>query len=139
MPGAGTGLGTVRSNRRVKPSFLADQCIPFSVIQSLKEADYRTTQVREVLPIRAPDPEVIEKAQELDSVLLSLDGDFADIVLYPPARFGGIITLQFHNHPEVIPSVVQNLLSYLRDYPDREDYRAKLLIIESHWIRIRTK
>ena len=41
---------------------------------------------------------MISKAQELDSVLLSLNGDFADIVAYPPANYKGIIALQVGNH-----------------------------------------
>jgi hypothetical protein len=37
---------------------------------------------------------VIAKAQELKSMLVSLNGDFADIVVYPPSRYLGIIALQ---------------------------------------------
>jgi hypothetical protein len=34
---------------------------------------------------------VIAKAQKLDSILLSLNGDFADIVTYPPKSYQGIV------------------------------------------------
>jgi hypothetical protein len=34
---------------------------------------------------------VISEAQELDAILISLNGDFADIVTYPPEKYKGII------------------------------------------------
>jgi hypothetical protein len=51
----------------------------------------------------SPDESVIAKAQELNAILLSLNGDFADIVRYPPAQFDGIVALQIRDHPEIIP------------------------------------
>jgi hypothetical protein len=81
---------------------------------------------------------VIAKAQELDCVLLSLNGDFSDIVTYPPARYGGIIALQLHNHPEIIPALMGLLGRYLDAQPDREFFRGKLFIVEVHRIRVRS-
>lgn len=34
------------------------------------------------------------KAQEIDAIVLSLNGDFADIVNYPPKNYKGIVALQ---------------------------------------------
>jgi predicted nuclease of predicted toxin-antitoxin system len=36
--------------------------------------------LRDVLPVESADALVIAKAQEIDAILLSLNGDFADIV-----------------------------------------------------------
>jgi hypothetical protein len=47
--------------------------------------DHLSTEARESLDIT--------KAQELDVILLSLNGDFADIVAYSPARLKGIVAL----------------------------------------------
>jgi len=68
--------------------------------------------LRHHLPIDAKDPEVIGRAENLKAVLVTLNGDFADIINYPPARFGGIIALQVRNHPESIPAIVMRLLTY---------------------------
>jgi hypothetical protein len=73
----------------------------------------------------------------LDSILVSLNGDFADIVSYPPARYRGIVALQVRNHPEVIPSLVQRLLSYLSNFPDTAVLHGKSLLVEAHRIRLR--
>lgn len=57
--------------------------------------------------MESADALVVEKAQELDAILLSLNSDFADIVNYPPERFEGIIALQLRNHPETTPALRQ--------------------------------
>jgi predicted nuclease of predicted toxin-antitoxin system len=114
-----------------------DQCVPRSVGESLRKAGYAIELLRQHLPINAKDPEVIASAQSLDALLITLNGDFADIINYPPARFGGIIALQVKNHPESLPAIVMRLLTYLRDYPDRKHYVGKLLLVEAHRIRIK--
>jgi len=58
------------------------------------------------------DSAVLAKAQGLEA-LISLNGDFADIVMYPPANFLGIIALQVKDHPEVIPALLRRLLNYV--------------------------
>ena len=117
--------------------FFSDQCVPAEITDFLEQRHYQVTLLREVLPIRSLDPEVIAKAQQLHAVLLSLNGDFADIVAYPPAAYGGIIAIQLHNHPEVIPSLMERLHTFLVANPNQDFYRGKLLIVEAHRIRIR--
>jgi hypothetical protein len=85
----------------------------------------------------APDPGVIEQAQRLDAVLLSLNGDFSDIVRYPPSQYGGIISMQVRNRLEVLAQLTERLTRTLRDPSDREHYRGKLLLVEAHRIRVR--
>ncbi|MEW6686787.1 MAG: DUF5615 family PIN-like protein [Candidatus Edwardsbacteria bacterium] len=82
--------------------FFADHCISNLIIQMLQEVGYKVFRLKAHIPTDSPDPIVIAKAQELDSILVSLNGDFADIVTYPPAKYKGIIALQVRNHPEII-------------------------------------
>jgi hypothetical protein len=91
-----------------------------------------------VLPIRAPDGDVIAKALQLDLILISLNGDFSDIVAYPPAKYRGIIAIQLHNHPEVIPQTMALFGRHTALHPDQSEYVGKLLIIEPYRIRVRT-
>lgn len=116
--------------------FFSDQCVPSEITGILKQ-HHRVTLLREVLPIRSLDPAVIAKAQELGAILLSLNGDFSDIVAYPPAAFRGIIAVQLHNHPEVIPSLMKRLLDFCSSNSEQEFYRGKLVIAEPHRIRVR--
>lgn len=75
----------------------SDQCVPKEITGFLLSHGYEVILLRDVLPIRSLDPDVIAKAQELGAVLLSLNGDFADIVAYTPAKYKGIIAIQLHN------------------------------------------
>ena len=70
-------------------------------------------------------------------MLLSLNGDFADIVTYPPVRFKGIVSLQILNHPEVTQALIARLLTYLAAHPAAEHHRGKLIVVEADRIRIR--
>lgn len=64
--------------------FFLDQCVPSSVAQTLKEVGHTVHCLRDHLPTNSPDAAVIQRTQELDAILVSLNGDFADIVAYPP-------------------------------------------------------
>ncbi len=117
--------------------FLSDQCVPSEITQLLKREQHEVALLREALPINSPDPAVIAKAQQLGAILLSLNGDFADISTYPPSQYGGIVAVQLNNHPETIPYLMAGLLGFLSDHPDQTFYRGKLLVVEPHRIRIR--
>ena len=81
--------------------FFADHCVSRFVIDSLRGAGHQVDRLGDHLPTDVPDSEVIAKAKELDSILVTLNGDFADVVSYPPAEYRGIIGLQVKNHPKV--------------------------------------
>jgi predicted nuclease of predicted toxin-antitoxin system len=116
---------------------LADHCISREIIDAIREMGHDVVRLKDVLAPDSPDAVVIAKAKEIDSVLISLNGDFADIITYPPEAYEGIITLQVRNHPEIIPQLIGRLRLYLTSHPDRAFYRGKLLIVEPHRIRVR--
>lgn len=117
--------------------FFIDHCVSISIIQAFRDAGYEVLRLTEYMPADSIDSAVVSKAQELDCILVSLNGDFADIVAYPPANHKGIIALQVGNHPEVIPRLVAALKDYLLAHPDVDHYRGKLLLIDVHRIRVR--
>jgi predicted nuclease of predicted toxin-antitoxin system len=85
----------------------------------------------------SPDPVVIQKAQECNALLLTLNGDFADLINYPPQRFKGIISIQLKNHPENIPLICEKLQVYIDEHPVMADFKGKLIVFEPHRIRVR--
>jgi predicted nuclease of predicted toxin-antitoxin system len=117
--------------------FFIDQCVPCSVSDSLRDAGYRIELLRDHLPTDAVDTAVIAYAQKLDAILVTLNGDFANIINYPPANYGVIIALQIRNHPENLRAIVMRLLTYLSGHSVHADFRGKLFLVEAH--RIRTK
>ncbi len=118
--------------------FFSDHCVPREIAEALRRQGHEVLLLRDHLPIRSPDTDVIVKAQGLDSLLLSLNGDFADIVTYPPARYRGIVAIQLHNHPEIIPALMARLGQFLTQNSDPNYYRGKLFLVEVHRIRIRS-
>lgn len=117
--------------------FLADHCVPNSVVQTLRDSNHDVLRLRDILPVESADAIVITKALDLGRILLTLNGDFADIVTYPPSKYKGIVALQVHNHPEIIPPLLARLNVYLSAQPSMEDYRGKLFVVEVNRIRIR--
>ena len=89
------------------------------------------------MPTDSDDDAVISEAQRLDATLISLDGDFSNIVRYPPGNYHGIISLQLRNHPEVLPRLMDGLDEFLSSHENRSYYTGKLLIVEAHRIRVR--
>jgi len=94
--------------------FFADHCVPNSVIQGLFDASHEVIRLRDQIPIESPDPIVIAAAQELDSILISLNGDFTDKLNYPPENYMGIVALQVRDHPAAHGSLSQ---TYSGGYP----------------------
>jgi predicted nuclease of predicted toxin-antitoxin system len=117
--------------------FFADHCVPNSIMRPLRSLGHEVLRLKDHIPQDSPDSLVISKAQQLNAILLSLNGDFADIVVYPPWKYGGIIAVQARNHPEVFPIIVNRLNGYLSDHPHMNHYAGKLLLVEAHRIRIR--
>ncbi len=117
--------------------FLADHCISNTIIQTLRDATHEVVRLRDVLPVESPDTIVIAKAQEIDAILLSMNGDFADIVTYPPKNYKGIVALQMRNHAEVLGQVMARLKEYLGTQPAMAHYQGKLFVVEVNRIRIR--
>ena len=117
--------------------FFADHCVPNSVIQGLFDAGHEVIRLKDQIPIESPDPIVIGAAQELDSILISLNGDFTDKLNYPPGNYKGIVALQVRNHPEIIPQLMLRLIDYLSSYPEMNSYKGKLVLVEVNRIRIR--
>lgn len=117
--------------------FFTDHCVPTSVVDALQGAGHEVLVLKQRIPTNSDDATVIAKAQEIDAILVSLNGDFSDIVTYPPAKFQGIIALQVRNHPEAIPSILRRLTNYLAANPDQQHYKGRLFLVESHRIRMR--
>lgn len=100
--------------------FFADHCIPNSIIQELRDAGYEVLRLKDRISLNSSDSKVIAAAQEIDSILLSLNGDFTNILNYPPDQYRGIVAIQVKNHPEMIPHLMRRLLSYLTLHPEMD-------------------
>lgn len=117
--------------------FFADHCVPDSVCRDLEDKGHEVLRLRKVIPEATKDSVVIQKAQELDAILISLNGDFSQIVDYPPSQFKGIISLKVRNRPSLIPDILVQLHNFFKG-KTQEDFKGLLLVVEAFGVRKRT-
>ena len=115
---------------------LADHCVPESICQFLEDRGHEVPRLRSLMPTNSPDEVVIAKARELDTVLISLNGDFSHIENYPPSQYGGIISIRFKNRPQLLPAVLDNLASFIEGKSNK-DMAGILLIVEATGCKVR--
>jgi len=118
-------------------SFLADQCVAFPFIRILRENHCVVQLLKEHLPKESADLLVIKKAQELNLILLTEDGDFGNIIQYPPANYKGIVVIQMKK-PDQMPDLQIRLKQLIESYKKSDDYQQKLFVLDPHKIRIRS-
>jgi predicted nuclease of predicted toxin-antitoxin system len=106
-------------------------------MDSLRRQGFEVLRLKDFVPMDSPDQLVISAAQKNDAILVSLNGDFTDIVTYPPGKYKGIIALQVRNHPATLENIIKRLIKYLSENPQPDHYLGKLFLVEAHRIRIR--
>lgn len=115
----------------------ADHCISNFIMDELRQVGHLVLRLKDYIPQDSPDEIAIAKAQELRCILISLNGDFSDIVTYPPKNYKGIIAIQVRNHPEIIPELMARLVNYSSIHHEMDYYAGKLFLIEVHRIKVR--
>jgi predicted nuclease of predicted toxin-antitoxin system len=71
--------------------FKIDENLPFELAEELRAIGYDADTVSEERLSGAPDAKIIAAAQEGGRVLLTMDKGIADLRLYPPSQFAGIV------------------------------------------------
>jgi predicted nuclease of predicted toxin-antitoxin system len=115
-------------------SILVDQCVPRKFVRILKAWGYLVVTVTEHIPANSADTDVIQLAQQLDAVLLSIDLDFANVIDYPPDQYAGIVVLRYAIPDE---EYLINSLQKMLDELYREQLRQTLVIVEPKRYRVR--
>ena len=82
----------------------------------------------------ADDPDLLQLAQKLDAVLLTVDLDFSNILEYPPEEYAGLVVMRYEAKDEnALTATLQQALTDLY----RDDLRGALVIITPKRYRIR--
>ncbi len=114
---------------------LADHCVFATTIRFLRSSGFQVSRLSELAEPDTPDPEVLKLAVDRDWILLTNDGDFGNILLYPPSQHAGIIVLKILADTEPLVHLV--LLRLLGDQ-GREGLRHRLAVVDRRKYRIRT-
>lgn len=110
--------------------FLIDENVRKEVIDFLGSCDH------DILTVKpgSEDKKIAQIAKETKRVILTHDQHFADILMYPPQEYSGIIRIKIHPpSPATIINALKDLLSEIT--PDKLD--KKLVILEEDGFRLR--
>jgi predicted nuclease of predicted toxin-antitoxin system len=116
--------------------FLIDASLPRAVSQVIQTAGYQATDVRDIGLGTASDAVIAAHAKRHHLSLISRDGDFGNILDYPPADYHGIVVVQT---PEVAPKalVLGIIERFLRDALTLEHLTGRLAVVDLSHIRLR--
>ena len=110
--------------------FLVDENLPNAIVEALTKQGFDAVKVAS----GSLDEQVAAFAQKTERVLLTLDKDFANILLYPPREYHGIVCFRL-NRP-LVKDILQGLGSVLSHFKS-DSVRGRLIIVASHGFRIR--
>jgi predicted nuclease of predicted toxin-antitoxin system len=114
--------------------FKIDENLPVEAADLLRRVGYDAVTVLEQRLGGTSDARIASICREEKRVLVTLDTDFADIRVYPPALFAGLIVLRLNRQdkPHVL-DVIDRLIPLLSSEP----LEHLLWIVEETRLRIR--
>ena len=114
--------------------FKLDENLPTEAADLLRTTGHDAVTVMEEQMGGRPDGHVASLCQAEGRAVVTLDLDFADIRVYPPADYPGIIVLRLARlDKQRVLSVMQRLLPVL----DQEPLSSRLWIVDEASVRIR--
>lgn len=114
--------------------FLLDANLPRTLNNFLKNQGYNVKDIRDFLAPDTPDEDISKIAQQEGRILLTRDLDFANILLYPPSQYPGIIVLKTKGlKTEAMKAILTSLIETMKP----QEFKHSLIILEPHKVRIK--
>ncbi|GAG81824.1 unnamed protein product [marine sediment metagenome] len=114
--------------------FLADPNIFVPMVEGLRDRGHDVFDVKEKGLENLSDPEIFRMAQKERRILVTMDKDFSDILLYPPGEHYGIIVVKLYRLK--VAEATRLFLDAMDDIKP-EDIQSNLVIIDRSKTRIR--
>lgn len=115
-------------------NFKTDENIPVEVVQILPGHGHDAISVIDQSLAGHPDPDVSQVCRAEQRAIVTLDLDFADVRVYPPEQFSGLIVLRpGRQNVPAIERLAEQMVLYLATEP----LVGQLWIVEEHRLRIR--
>jgi predicted nuclease of predicted toxin-antitoxin system len=102
---------------------------------ALRAVGHDAVSVRELGLSGADDPAVRTASIESGRILVTLDGDFANVLRYPPADTPGVIRLRLHPPTE---EAIDAALRFAVSRLEPMSLEGKLVVVDERRIRIRS-
>jgi predicted nuclease of predicted toxin-antitoxin system len=116
--------------------FLVDANLPRSVVTLLRNLRHDVEFVRDIGLGAAADSHIAARAKTIAAVILTRDLDFADVRLYPPEEYSGIVVLRLHDGA-IAQDIVRVVERFARMPEFLDSLDRRLAIVESHRVRFR--
>lgn len=119
------------------PKFVIDEDMPRSTSKVLQECNYEVKDIRDYGLRGSDDVQIYKFAQDNQSVLVSGDMGFSNILHYPIGSHLGIVIAHFPNEMSTY-EMNRQIVNRVKELAE-EDFTGNLIIIEPGRIRIRKK
>ena len=115
-------------------NFKIDENLPLEFVDVLKLNGYKAMTALEQDLQGKSDSEVINRCSDEKFILITADLDFADIRLYPPQEYSGLIVFRINYHDKWhLIEVIKRIIPILK----QEKINGRLWIVEETRIRVR--
>jgi len=114
--------------------FLTDENVYPPIVQALRGLGHDVFDIKKEELTGIPDEDVYDLAKSQDRVLVSMDKDFTNIILYPAGDMAGIIVLKLYRM--TVETTTQIFLKAFQKLA-LDDIMHNLVIIDKNKTRIR--
>jgi predicted nuclease of predicted toxin-antitoxin system len=114
--------------------FKIDENLPIEVAELLQQAGYDALTIHDQNLVGESDLKIASVCQLEKRAIVTLDVGFADIRVYPPKQFAGIVVMRLNRQDK--PYVLQ-VVSRLIKALSGEELKGRLWIVDERRIRVR--
>jgi len=113
--------------------FKVDESLHAEIADMLRKRGYDALTVFDQGIRGHSDRHIADLSRSEGRVLLSLDLDFSNILMFPPERYPGLIVLRLRRKSR---SAVREVITRVIDRFDKEPLTGRLWVVDEHRIRI---
>ncbi len=113
--------------------FKVDESLHVEIADLLRERGQDALTVFDQKARGRSDRDIADLSRTEGRVLISLDLDFSNILIFPPEKYPGLIVLRLRTKGR---SAVRRVISRVIDHLDKEPLAGRLWMVDEHRIRI---
>ena len=113
--------------------FKVDESVHLEIADLLRRRGYDALTVFDQGFRGRSDRDIADLSQSEGRVLISLDLDFSNILMFPPEKYPGLIVLRLRKKSR---SAVRRVVTRVIDHLDKEPLSGQLWVVDEHRIRI---
>ena len=113
--------------------FKVDESLHVEIADLLRERGHDALTVFDQKARGRSDRDIADLSRTEGRVLISLDLDFSNILIFPPEKYPGLIVLRVRKKSR---SAVRRVITRVIDHLDKEPLAGRLWVVDEHRIRI---